>query len=67
MCQNIKTQVCCICGYFNAHIGSLVDTNIEFVPDFLPNRAIIDTAVPNTHGREFIDFLRDVGDRRPQW
>ena len=44
-----------------------MDTNIEFVPDFLPNRAIIDTAVPNTHGREFIDFLRDVGDRRPQW
>ena len=51
----------CICGDFNARIGSLVDTDIEFVPDSLPNRVIIDTATPNTHGRELIDFLKDVG------
>ena len=38
-----------------------MDTDIEFVPDSLPNRVIVDTAAPNTHGKELIDFLRDVG------
>ena len=51
----------CICGDFNARIGSLVDTDIETVSDSVPNREILDTAPPNTHGKELIEFLRDVG------
>ena len=31
------------------------------VSDSVPNREILDTAPPNTHGKELIEFLRDVG------
>ena len=51
----------CICGDFNARIGSLVDIDIEAVADSVPKRVILDTASPNTHGKELIEFVRDVG------
>ena len=38
-----------------------MDTDIETVSDSVPNREILDTAPPNTHGKELIEFLRDVG------
>ena len=66
--NNLKLQVSkyqdsgllCICGDFNAHIGSLVDIDIEAVADSVPKRVILDATSPNSHGKELIEFVRDV-------
>ena len=50
-----------VCGDFNACIGSLVDIDIEAVVDSVPKGVILDAASPNTHGKELIEFVRDVG------
>ena len=49
----------CICG--DSRISSLVVTNIETVADSVPKIVILDIASPNTHGKELIEFVRDVG------
>ena len=54
------TGIVCICGDFNARVGSLIDTDSDTATS-LPVRATLDNTVPNSHGRELIDFLRDVG------
>ena len=66
--NNLKLQVSkyqdsgllCICGDFNARIGSLVDIDIEAVADSVPKRVILDATSPNSHGKELIEFVRDV-------
>ena len=55
------TGLLCICGDFNARIGSLADIDLEAVADSVPKRVTLDTAPPNTHGKELIEFVRDVG------
>ena len=58
------TGLLCICGDFNARIGSLADIDLEAVADSVPKRVTLDTAPPNTHGKELIEFVRDGC---PQW
>ena len=38
-----------------------MDINIEAVTDCVPKRVILDAASPNTHGKELIEFVSDVG------
>ena len=37
-----------------------MDIDIEEVADSVPKRVILDAASPNTHGKELIEFVRDV-------
>ena len=54
------TGIVCICGDFNARGGSQLDTDSDTATS-LPVRATLDNTVPNSRGRELIDFLKDVG------
>ena len=38
-----------------------MDINIEAVVDSVPKGVILDAASPNTHDKELIEFVRDVG------
>ena len=46
-----------ICGDFNARCGHLTDT-IDSANNSIPDRVILDTATPNSHGKALIDFLK---------
>ena len=46
-----------ICGDFNAWCGRLTDT-IDSNNKSIPDRVVIDTASPNSHGKALIDFLK---------
>ena len=38
-----------------------MDIDVEAVTDSVPKRVVLDAASPNTHGKELIEFVRDVG------
>ena len=46
-----------ICVDFNARCGHLTDT-IDSANNNIPDRVILDTATPNSHGKALIDFRK---------